>query len=191
MTKTLLFFWHRYTAQSGRFLLHFCKGFFRAMFITTIAHPFDENKAREKDGYPFNELVTASGAQWFRNAQGNWGLFKANRIENCIPVRELFEYFNLPCRVGHAISQEQVCLVGLFATLHECGLSIDVEYIRKTYNGKSSNPCKGCGLPLATHTECRESKNASKNGNDPDSPFTSFDPPIYNCWHFHKDNTSR
>src|ERR1035441_180466 len=120
------FFRNNDTAKSSGFLLGFTKRVFRAVFVPTDTHPFDEDKAREKDGCPFNELVMASGAKWYRNTQGNWCLFEPNRLENCAPVRELFEYFNLPCRVSVYGVGYDVCLVGQFATLHECGLAIDV-----------------------------------------------------------------
>lgn len=185
MRISRLFVWCRKISNVARFIGDFAKRQLRAAFVTTLTQELDANDARIKDGYPLNEFLTASGAQWRRDGKGNWFLVKPHHLESCLPVRELFEHFNLPQRVFVADGKHQVCIVGRVAALHELGLAVDVNYLRDSYKGERPDRCEGCGQPCMENAKHGEREYASKKGNDTDCFATISQPLVNQLWECH------
>jgi hypothetical protein len=126
----------------------------------TFAYECDPDASWEAHLGPLREVVVACGAKWTRDGEGRWYILETNGAEKETAVRELLECFGFPTGFRLASGLKQSVYIERLTALHELGLPLPMEQLKRTEKAQTAKPQPQA--PLATPNSGAKAEDATR-----------------------------
>jgi hypothetical protein len=158
------------------FTLKFIKGAIRSVSKTALTIKTKARAVWEREIPPLGQFTTTGGAQWESYKKGEWCLLETNGVETKTAVCELLEYLHFPFWALQGEIKEKTAFLDILAPLIELGMTLPVEYIKRTYCAENSKGhIEALQWPPKTSTYA-ESSNPGQNRVDAHDVLSTFEP---------------